>query len=285
MILIRDLHFAYEDSEAPVLQGIDMEVGEGEHVAIIGPNGCGKTTLVKHLNALLLPTQGRVQVDGMDTSDSSNLKRIRQRVGMVFQNPDDQIVGMTVEEDVAFGPGNMKMPPAEISARVRRSLEMVGMYGNANRAPQALSNGEKQLVAIAGVLAMDPRYIIFDEPTTYLDPFWKKKIMEVILGLKEKGIGIVHVTHSMDEAARADLVFILNRGEIMASGGPCEVFLKKECLDEIGLDIPVLSKLMWRIREIGGDVNPAVFSIDKAMQELLPFFQRKSSLPDPEEHV
>ncbi|MBW1996998.1 MAG: ATP-binding cassette domain-containing protein, partial [Deltaproteobacteria bacterium] len=234
MILTRDLHFAYEDSEAPVLKGINMEIREGDHVAIIGPNGDGKTTLVKQLNGLLLPTKGEVQVDGMDTRDGSNLKRIRQRVGMVFQNPDDQIVGMTVEEDVAFGPGNMQMPPAEIRGRVRRSLEMVGMDGNARRAPQALSNGEKQLVAIAGVLAMEPRYIIFDEPTTYLDPLWKKKIMEVILGLKEKGIGIVHVTHNMDEAGEADLVFVMNRGEIVTRGGACEIFSKREYLDEIG---------------------------------------------------
>ncbi|MBW2028161.1 MAG: energy-coupling factor transporter ATPase [Deltaproteobacteria bacterium] len=274
MILTRDLHFAYEDNGTPVLKNINMEIREGKHVAIIGPNGCGKTTLVKHLNGLLLPTAGEVLVDEMDTRDSRNLKGIRQRVGMVFQNPDDQIVGMTVEEDVAFGPGNLNMPPSEIRNRVRKSLETVGMDSHAKRPPQALSNGEKQLVAIAGVLATEPKYLILDEPTTYLDPLWKQRVMELTLDLKNHGITIIHVTHGMSEAVQADLVFVMHHGEIMTKGEPEEVFSKRGYLEDMGLEIPEISKLMWRMREMGIQVDPCVFTIDKAAEELFPLLSK-----------
>jgi energy-coupling factor transporter ATPase len=236
MIRVENLTYRYDAAEPDCLRGIDLEIAEGEHTALIGPNGCGKTTLIKHLNALLFPRTGTVCVDGMRSTDASCVREIRRRVGMVFQNPDSQIVGMTVEEDVAFGPGNLALPSAEIRRRVDESLAMVGMTGFEKRAPHTLSGGEKRLLSIAGVVAMDPRYIAFDEPTAYLDPAGKQRVLEIIRKLNREGIAIIHIAHDMRDVALADRVVVLDRGQVLLAGTPAEVFERADLLIAVGLD-------------------------------------------------
>ena len=236
MIRIEDLVYRY-DREAPeILRGIGLSIGEGTHTALIGPNGCGKTTLIKHLNALLFPTAGSVQVDGMLTTDAASVREIRRRVGMVFQNPESQIVGMTVEEDVAFGPGNLALPAAEIRRRVDDSLAMVGLTGVERRPPHTLSGGEKRLLSIAGVLAMAPRYIAFDEPTAYLDCAGRQRVLEIIGRLHRGGMGIIHITHDMRDVDAAERVVVMDRGGIVTEGAPGEVFGRPDCLRAVGLE-------------------------------------------------
>jgi energy-coupling factor transporter ATPase len=238
MIRVDKLTFRY-DREAPViLDGISLTIGEGTHVALLGPNGCGKTTLIKHMNALLFPAAGSVHVDGMMTTDTHSIREIRRRVGMVFQNPDSQIVGMTVEEDVAFGPGNLALPPAEIRRRVDECLAMVGMTGLERRAPHTLSGGEKRLLSIAGVLAMEPRYIAFDEPTAYLDPAGKERVLEIIRKLHREGMAIIHIAHDMRDVTEADRIVVMNQGGILIEGTPTEVFSRTDHFPAIGLDCP-----------------------------------------------
>jgi biotin transport system ATP-binding protein len=238
MILLENLVYRY-DREAPVvLRGISVAFPEGAHTALIGPNGCGKTTLIKHLNALLFSEEGTVCVDGMATTDASCVREIRRRVGMVFQNPDSQIVGMTVEEDVAFGPGNLALPSAEIRRRVDESLMIVGMTGLEKRAPHTLSGGEKRLLSIAGVLAMNPRYIAFDEPTAYLDPAGRQRVLEIIRRLHGEGMAIIHIAHDMRDIAGADRVIVMDLGRILLDGTPQEVFAQADLLAAVGLDIP-----------------------------------------------
>jgi biotin transport system ATP-binding protein len=236
MIRVEDLVYRY-DREAPeILRGIRLTIEEGTHTALIGPNGCGKTTLIKHLNALLFPTAGSVHVDGMITTDTAAVREIRRRVGMVFQNPDSQIVGMTVEEDVAFGPGNLALPAAEIRRRVDDCLAMVGLSGVERRPPHTLSGGEKRLLSIAGVLAMAPRYIAFDEPTAYLDPAGRRRVLEIIRRLHREGMAIIHIAHDMRDVAGAERVVVMDRGGILTEGTPGEVFSDSDCLRAIGLD-------------------------------------------------
>jgi len=238
MIRVDNLTFRY-DREAPdVLNGISLTIGEGTHIALLGPNGCGKTTLIRHLNGLLLPAAGSVQVDGMVTTDTAAIREIRRRVGMVFQNPDSQIVGMTVEEDVAFGPGNLALPPAEIRRRVDECLAMVGLTGLERRAPHTLSGGEKRLLSIAGVLAMEPRYIAFDEPTAYLDPAGKRRVLEIIGRMHREGMAIIHIAHDMQDTAGADRIVVMNRGGVLLEGTPAEVFCQGDRLRSLGLDCP-----------------------------------------------
>jgi biotin transport system ATP-binding protein len=268
MIRVENLSYRYETKGDRVLNGISIEIEQGEHVGVIGPNGCGKTTFVRHLNGLLTPTAGEVWVDGMNTRDPVAVQKIRQRVGMVFQNPDNQIVGMSVEEDVSFGPGNLRLPPREIHKRVQESLAIVGMEKYGPRPPHTLSNGEKQLVAIAGVLAMEPSHIIFDEPTTYLDPSARKRVLQVITRLNKQGITIVHVTHDMDEIAQADEIVVLHAGTVALRERPVEVFTRVEWLRELGVGIPRVTEVMWGLRQTGVDVRTDIFSMEDACMEL-----------------
>ncbi|MCL0073169.1 ATP-binding cassette domain-containing protein [Dehalococcoidia bacterium] len=224
MIKVENLVHRYDGDDVPVLRGINLEIKEGEYVAIIGPIGCGKTTLIKHLNALLAPTEGNVWVDGMNTRDTSVVGEIRRRVGMVFQNPDNQIIGMTVEEDVAFGPGNLRLPPREIRQRVTEALQAVGMGSYAQRHPHTLSGGEKRLVTLADILAMNPRYIALDEPTSSLDPAGREMVLTLLRGLNKQGIAMIHVTHNMDEISGANRIIVMEDGRIVLSGTPEEVF-------------------------------------------------------------
>lgn len=223
MIKVENLVHRYDGEDASALGGINLEIKEGEYVAIIGPTGCGKTTLIKHLNALLAPTEGNVWVDGMNTRDTSVVGEIRRRVGMVFQNPDNQIIGMTVEEDVAFGPGNLRLPPREIRQRVSEALAAVGMGRYAHRHPHTLSGGEKRLVTIADILAMNPRYIPLDEPTSSLDPAGREMVLALLRELNSQGIAIIHITHNMDEITGADRIVVMEDGRIVLSGRPEEV--------------------------------------------------------------
>ncbi|MCF8129243.1 MAG: energy-coupling factor transporter ATPase [Deltaproteobacteria bacterium] len=268
MIQVQNLFYTYDGDETPVLKGISLEIPRGIHLGLIGPNGCGKTTLVRHLNGLLTPTRGEVRVEGLSTTRATDLFRIRQLVGMVFQNPDNQIVGMTVEEDVAFGPGNLALPSHEIGSRVREALAQVGLESFGQKAPHALSNGEKQLVCLAGVLAMKPRYIVLDEPTAYLDPAARKMVLDRVQQLHAQGITIIHITHHMDEIAGADQVLVMDQGRVILSEKPEAVFSQVELLKELGLDVPEVTELMWRLRGMGHPVRTDVLTFEEACREL-----------------
>lgn len=268
MIQIENLSHTYDGEASPALEGITLEIPRGIHLGIIGPNGCGKTTLVRHLNGLLTATRGEVRVEGMSVRNPSDLHRIRQLVGMVFQNPDNQIVGMTVEEDVAFGPGNLRLSSHEIARRVREALAQVGLESHGAKPPQALSNGEKQLVCIAGVLAMKPRHIILDEPTAHLDPSGRKKILAVVRKLHARDITILHITHRMDEITGADRILVMNRGRIILNDTPKAVFSKVALLKDLGLDVPAATELMWRLEKMGNPVPIDVLTLEEACREL-----------------
>lgn len=269
MIDVRDLLHCYENDASPALDGVSLTIGEGERVALIGPNGCGKTTLVKHLNGLLTPAAGSVVVDGIDTRDRKRLVEVRRRVGMIFQNPDNQIVGMTIEEDVAFGPGNLRLPPVEVRDRVDRALESVGLGPHRKRHPHSLSGGEKQLLALAGVLAMEPRYVALDEPTSSLDPAARNRVLAMIGTLKSRGIAVIHATHVMEEAALADRVVVMDKGRIAGDGAPSEIFRRIAWLREMGLSPPPIAELLWRLREAGMDVGAGALTMDQAVEALV----------------
>lgn len=268
MITLSDVCYQYEPEGIDALSGISLEIKDGEHLALIGPNGCGKTTLVQHLNALLLPGQGTIYVDGLDTRDVPSQVAIRSRVGMVFQNPDSQIVGMTVEEDVAFGPENLCLPPAEIRERVAQALSKVGMSDLAGRNIEHLSGGEKKLVAIAGVLAMQPRYIAFDEPTAFLDPTASERILKIIDKLYGENIGIIHITHNMNEAAMASRIVVLNAGRISLDGTPPEIFSRVDLLREIGMQLPQATEMMIKLKEIGFPVRTDIVRMEDAIEQI-----------------
>lgn len=274
MIQADHLTYRYDPEEKPVLERVSLTIFEGQYMAVIGPNGCGKTTLVKHFNALLVPQEGEVRVDGLNTKDPKAHREIRRRVGMVFQNPDNQIVGMTVEEDVAFGPGNLGLAPAEIRGRVGVALETVGMLRFAHRAPHSLSGGEKRLVAVAGVLAMKPSYVVLDEPTSYLDPAGRERVLNVLWDLKQEGISVIHVTHNMDEIVDADRVVVMSGGKILRDGAPRDVFREADILRAVGLSTPQVTELMGRLREKGCSVRPDVLSVDEAFHEISALIER-----------
>lgn len=249
------LHFSYTTPEGfspVVLDGVDLEIREGSFVAVLGHNGSGKSTLAKHLNAILLPTGGKVWVNGMDTVDDNLLLDIRRTVGMVFQNPDNQIVANVVEEDVAFAPENLGVPSEEIRRRVDEALAMVGMSEFATHAPHLLSGGQKQRIAIAGVIAMRPKCVVMDEPTAMLDPVGRAEVLGTIHKLnREHGITVVLITHHMDEAAQADRLVVMSKGKVIADGPPKEVFQNVEELKAVGLTVPETVELCWQLRQEG----------------------------------
>ncbi len=272
VIVVKDLHHKYQvgdKEEIQALAGVDIEISRGEFLVIIGPNGSGKSTLAKHFNALLLPDSGDVVVFGMNTKDPSLTWDIRRSVGMVFQNPDNQIVATVVEEDVAFGPENLGVLPAEIRTRVDRSLEFVGMSSEKRRAPHLLSGGQKQRVAIAGVMAMEPRCIVLDEPTAMLDPRGREEVMRTVRQLnRDVGLTVIHITHYMDEALFADRVLVMDSGKIVMEGTPKKVFLEKEKLQTLGLDVPALGKLSLLLASAGVHVRPDALLVDELVDEL-----------------
>ncbi|KUG03418.1 hypothetical protein ASZ90_019206 [hydrocarbon metagenome] len=268
MIRIQNLTFAYEADQPPTLKNINLHLNAGEYIALIGPNGCGKTTLIRQLNALLLPSAGEVLVDGLNTRDLKSHREIRSRIGMVFQNPDNQIVGMSVEEDVAFGPGNIGLPAVELRQRVDQALAMVSLSGLEARPPHTLSGGQKQLLAIAGLLAMDPKVIVLDEPTSSLDPAGKNNVLTLLQKLKGQGIGIIHITHSMNEAAMADRVLVMDQGEIIADGRPDDILNQVQWLKSLGLAPPKVTELMWYLQQRGEDVETNIFTPVDAVDEI-----------------
>ena len=255
MLRATDVHFDYTyENEAPqaVLRGVDLAVEKGAFVAVLGHNGCGKSTLAKHFNALLLPTGGRVLVAEMDTADEQNTYPIRRRVGMVLQNPDNQLVSTIVEEDVAFGPENLGLPPAEIRARVDAALAAVDMTEYRDHSPHRLSGGQKQRIAIAGVLAMQPDCLLLDEPTAMLDPQGRREVLDTVCRLnRESGMTVVLITHYMEEAALADRVVVMDEGRVVLEGTPREVFAQGERLTALGLDVPQPTALCGALRERG----------------------------------
>ena len=255
-----------------VFEDLNLTIEEGSFVAILGSNGCGKSTLAKHFNSILLPCGGKVYVCGLDTSDDDLLMKVRRHVGMVFQNPDNQIVANVVEEDVAFGPENLGIASPEIRHRVDRALKQVGMYEYRGHAPHLLSGGQKQRIAIAGVIAMEPKCIVLDEPTAMLDPRGRKEVMDTVLALnREKHITVVLITHHMDEAARAGRVVVLHKGSVALDGTPQQVFARTDVLHEIGLAAPETVELCFALREMGYDLPLTALDTENCAQALFDF--------------
>ena len=263
LILAEHLHFEYvreEEENILVLNDIDVSIHQGEFVAILGHNGSGKSTLAKHFNAVLLPTSGRVLVDGVDTADQEHLFDIRQKVGMVFQNPDNQIVATIVEEDVAFALENLGVEPEEIRRRVDEALKTVDMYEFKEHAPHQLSGGQKQRIAIAGVIAMRPECVVLDEPTAMLDPKGRKEIMAIIDELHREGITVVLITHFMEEAVRADRVMIMHEGKILLDGTPAEIFSQGALIKSVNMDVPPIVELADELRALGISVPDEIIT-------------------------
>ena len=269
MIEIQNVSYAYEDAAAKALNIVSLTINDGEFVAVVGHNGSGKSTLAKHLNALLLPTEGKVLVDGMDTADEADTLSIRQRVGMVFQNPDNQLVTTIVEEDVAFGPENIGVPGNEIRTRVDRALAAVGMEKYAHSAPNMLSGGQKQRIAIAGMLAMQPKVLVLDEATAMLDPKGRRDIIDLVTKLhKENGITVVMITQYMEEAIGADRVAVMSGGELILEGTPKEVFSQDELLHKHRLDVPVMQQLANRLNARGANLPKSILSVEEMAQAI-----------------
>ena len=272
IISAQDVRFSYVTAEgvAPiVLGGVSLDIEKGSFVAVLGHNGSGKSTLAKHMNAILLPTGGKVYVSGMDTSEDQLLLDIRRTVGMVFQNPDNQIVANVVEEDVAFAPENLGVPSDEIRRRVDDALKAVGMYEYREHAPHLLSGGQKQRIAIAGVIAMQPRCIVLDEPTAMLDPIGRADVLRTIQTLnRERGVTVVLITHHMDEAAQADRLVVMAKGKVIADGTPKEVFQDVEGLKAVGLTVPDTTELLWQLRQDGLDLPLDALSDEECAQAL-----------------
>lgn len=269
MIEIQNVSYAYEDAAAKALNNVSLTINDGEFVAVVGHNGSGKSTLAKHLNALLLPTEGKVLVDGMDTADEANTLSIRQKVGMVFQNPDNQLVTTIVEEDVAFGPENIGVPGNEIRARVDKALAAVGMEKYAHSAPNMLSGGQKQRIAIAGMLAMQPKVLVLDEATAMLDPKGRRDIIDLVTKLhKENGITVVMITQYMEEVIGADRVAVMSGGELILEGTPKEVFSQDELLHKHRLDVPVMQQLANRLNARGANLPKSILSVEEMAQAI-----------------
>jgi len=263
-IVAVDVYYQYAVSSDLALKDINLKINPGEFVAIIGPNGSGKSTLAKLFNGLFVPTQGDVFVAGFNTKNQEDIWEIRRRAGMVFQNPDNQIVATIVEEDVAFGPENLGIPPEEIRRRVKEALEIVELTEYADKAPHLLSGGQKQRVAIAGIIAMKPDCIILDEPTTMLDPVGRKEVISTVKRLnKEEGKTVVLITHFMEEAVQADRILVMEKGKIVMEGKPNEIFSQVDRLKKIGLDVPQVTELAYKLSKDGIPVRKDILSVEE----------------------
>lgn len=274
MIQLQDVSYSYQSDEEHVIHAvsdINLTIEQGEFLAIIGHNGSGKSTLAKLLNGLLLPDKGVVSVDSMSTSDPEKYWQIRQQVGMVFQNPDNQLIATIVEEDVAFGPENLGIPQAEIVARVEESLSQVAMLEYRQHAPHLLSGGQKQRIAIAGILAMRPKYLVLDEPTAMLDPQGRREVMDTVSRLNhQEGITVVWITHHMEEAVRANRVMVMEQGRMAILGTPREVFQQTELLQSLHLDVPVITRLGQLLAKDGFNLPPDVMTVEEMVNHLCP---------------
>lgn len=274
------VRFAYEPAEGElpreVLHGVSLEIKKGEFVALLGHNGCGKSTMAKLFNGMLLPTEGKVTVEGMDTADEETIYEVRRRVGLVQQNPDNQLVASIVEEDVAFGPENLGVEPKEIRRRVDEALKAVDMYEYRENAPYKLSGGQKQRVAIAGIIAMEPDCIVLDEPTAMLDPRGRDEVMETIHKLnREKGITIILITHYMDEAVQAGRVIVMDEGIILTEGTPREVFSQVELLKQHHLDVPQATELAYRLRAYGCGIPDGILNEEECVGALYALIRKE----------
>ena len=268
--------FRYPDSPEPVLKNIDIAFSGGSFTAVLGHNGSGKSTMAKLCNAILTPTEGTVRVKGMDTRDDNSLLSVRRTVGMVFQNPDNQIVASVVEDDVAFAPENLGVEPAEIRRRVDNALRRVGMYEFRLHAPHLLSGGQKQRIAIAGVLAMQPEILVLDEPTAMLDPYGRREVLATVAELRaETGMTVLLSTQPRDECINADRVVVISDGEIALDGTPADVFSRVETMRDLGLDVPATTETIWELRKAGADVPLSALSIDDCADAIAKLFARR----------
>jgi len=286
IIQVKNLYFEYSSYEGdeqgkdkstatvPVLHDVSLEIPEGQFAAVLGHNGSGKSTLAKHFNGILTPTKGSVTVAGLDVADDSTLQQLRQTVGMVFQNPDNQIVATIVEEDVAFALENLGVPPAEIRVRINAALENVGMARFAKHAPHQLSGGQKQRVAIAGVIAMNPKCIVLDEPTAMLDPKGRLEVIKTVRKLNREGATVVYITHYMEEAALADRVIVMDDGRIIMDGTPKEIFREVERLKSVGLDVPQVTELAHVLRKSGVDIPDDVIGEEECAKWIVKLVEK-----------
>lgn len=275
IIKIENISFSYSETEKPVIENLSLEIERGSFVAVLGHNGSGKSTLAKHLNAILRPSSGRVLVNGMDTRDEDRLLDIRRCVGMVFQNPDNQIVASVVEDDVAFAPENLGVEPAEIRRRVDSALKAVGMYDFRLHAPHLLSGGQKQRVAIAGVLAMMPECIVLDEPTAMLDPVGRREVLEAIEKMRrEKGMTVILITHHMDECINADRLLVMSGGKICHDGTPREVFSRVEEMKALGLAVPETTQLLYGLRHGGFELGLEALSVEECATAIAEYLEK-----------
>ena len=275
---IDNIEFLYDDTEenggTRVLKGVTLGIKKGEFLAVLGHNGSGKSTLAKHLNAILVPQSGKVLVEGLDTADENLLYKIRQTVGMVFQNPDNQLVATIVEEDVAFAPENLGVKPSQIQQRVDHALSVVNMLEFKEHAPHMLSGGQKQRIAVAGVLAMKPDVLVLDEATAMLDPVGRREIMETVKKLnREEGMTVVMITHFMEEAAQADRVIVMDHGKAVMEGNPREVFLKVEEIKKLGLDVPQTTELCYALSKSGLDIEGSNLTIDECADSIMNLYK------------
>ena len=268
--LIHEYRTADEETETVrAIDGVSLDVEQGQFIVILGHNGSGKSSLAKHINALLMPTDGTIWVDDMDTRDGKLLWDIRQTAGMVFQNPDNQIVATMVEEDVAFGPENMSVPTGEIWKRVEKALDAVGMTKFRHKSPLKLSGGQKQRVAIAGIIAMEPKCIILDEPTAMLDPVGRREVIKTLHQLnKEKGITIVLITHYMNEAIKADKIFVMDKGKLAMQGTPKEIFSRVDEIKGYGLEVPQVTELGYMLKKSGLDIEDGILTVDQLLEQI-----------------
>ncbi len=274
MIKAANLWFGYSDEKEKALNGVNFSAKKGEFIAVLGSNGCGKSTLAKHFNAILVPDEGQVWVQGMLTSDDSKLLDIRQKVGMVFQNPDNQIVSTIVEEDVAFALENIGVEPKEIRRRIDEAMEKTGVYKFKDKAPHHLSGGQKQRVAIAGIIAMRPDCIVLDEPTAMLDPEGRRKVLKTVKTLnKDYGITVILITHYMDEAAQADRIVVMSKGKVVKEGTPKEIFSQVELVKSLSLDVPQTSEIAYELSKMGYNLSTKAISIDECAQQLYDFLK------------